>query len=57
MFERTTRATLFAAYQTSLLLAILLLPFAAGARRLGLPAPTGLGGAVESLGAVYDSRR
>jgi len=57
MFERITRLTLFAAYQTSLVLAILALPLAAGARRAGLPAPTGLGGAVESLGAAYESRR
>ncbi len=57
MFERTTRFALFAAYQTSLLLGILALPLAAGARRAGLPAPTALGDAVESLGAAYESRK
>jgi len=57
MLERTTRLALLTAYELSLLVAILLLPVMAGARRAGLPAPTAPGGVVKRIGAAYESRR
>ena len=54
MFKRSTRFALFALYQTTVVLGILLLPIALLARRVGLPLPLYLGSAVEAVGNVYE---
>jgi hypothetical protein len=54
MFERSTQLALFALYQTTVLLGILLLPMALLARRVGLPLPLSVGGAVAAVGEVYE---
>jgi hypothetical protein len=49
------RAALFALYQLSLLLGVLLLPVALAASRIGLHLP--FGDLVERLGEAYDATR
>jgi hypothetical protein len=55
MPTRIKRAALFALYQTSLLLGVLLLPVALVARRIGIRLP--FGALVERLGDAYGSAR
>lgn len=52
MVSRLYRTTVFALYQCSLLLGILLMPFALVARRVGLTLP--VHHLVERLGNAYD---
>ena len=52
MIKRTYRATLFALYQMSIILGILLLPVALAARQAGISIP--LHQLVDSLGEAYD---
>lgn len=49
------RAALFALYQTSLLLGVLLLPLALAIRRIGVHLP--FGALVERLGEAYGATR
>lgn len=54
MFERLETAALFALYQTSVVLGILLLPVALLANRAGVPLP--FHRVVDRVGAAYDAR-
>jgi hypothetical protein len=55
MKDPLTRATLFALYQLTILVGIVLLPVSVATRRLGLTLPAGR--LVESLGSTYESVR
>jgi len=52
MIESVTRLTVFALYQFTVLLGILLLPVALAARRLGIQLP--VGELIERLDSAYD---
>jgi hypothetical protein len=52
MIESVTRLTVFALYQFTVLLGILLLPVALAARRLGIQLP--IGDLIERLDSAYD---
>lgn len=54
MFERSKRFALFALYQTTVVLGIVLLPVALLARQVGVPLPLYVGGAIETIGEVYE---
>jgi hypothetical protein len=53
MFERSTRFALFALYQTTVVLGILLMPVALLARRVGFSLPLRVGNAVQAIGDRY----
>ena len=55
MIDRAHRATLFALYQLSIALGILMLPVAMGANRLGLRLPVHR--LVDGLGSRYEAAR
>lgn len=52
MIESVTRLTVFALYQFTVMLGILLLPVALAARRLGVNLP--IGELIERLDSAYD---
>jgi len=52
MIESVTRLTVFALYQFTVMLGILLLPVALAARRLGINLP--IGDLIERLDSAYD---
>ncbi|MFB6256980.1 MAG: hypothetical protein ABEH58_09705 [Haloplanus sp.] len=55
MFDAVRRAGLFALYQTTVALGILLMPVALLARQVGLRLPVGR--LVDALGTAYDEAR